>query len=93
MRIITPINPPNPATKTVSILMGICTNGTKSTINRSISPKIIWSRILIIKPAALNRIIKPMAMINAKIIPKKIVSMVIVSQTLSIQNSIYLYFF
>ena len=71
MRKITPINPPNPATKTVSILMGICTNGTKSTIKRSTSPNIICNKILIIKPATLNRIIKPIAIIIAKIIPKK----------------------
>lgn len=77
MRRMTPINPPNPATKTVTILMGTCTNGTKSTINRSMSPKIICNKILIIKPAALNKIIKPIAIIIAKIIPRKIVSMVI----------------
>ena len=77
MRNITPINPPKPATKTVSILMGICTKGTKSTIKRSMSPKIICSKILIIKPATLNKIIRPIATITAKTIPKKIVSMII----------------
>lgn len=78
MRKTTPINPPNPATKTVRILMGTCTKGIKSTINRSIRPKTTCNNILIIIPAALKRIIKPTAIITASRIPRKIVSITII---------------
>ncbi len=73
--------------------MGICTKGTKSTIKRSMSPKIICNNILIIKPAALNKIIRPIAIIIAKIIPKKIVSMIIfLSQTSIVNELIIIYY-
>lgn len=74
---ITPINPPKPATSTVSIFIGTSTKGNIFTINSITTPKSMCSKILIMMPAALNSIIRPMAIKTAITIPNSTVSRII----------------
>ena len=66
------MNPPKPATNTVSMLIGTLMNGSKLTKKSMMTPNIMWSTIFIMIPAALKRIIRPMAIKTAKTIPSKI---------------------
>jgi hypothetical protein len=67
-RNITPKIPPKPATSTVRMLMGISTEGIRSTMKRSMNPRIMFRSILKRTPPTLKRIISPKITIRTSII-------------------------